>query len=134
MSVLNVDDIIDLFNRHGMSQLHPIEPHVRVLVLEIERLREALALTESRRASLARRDGLSPEGLDAVWSMIVHSWSIETREFFEREGPKEFAWPVDATPLMKAIHHMWKRDRNVAALTDERDALRARVAELEQGR
>jgi hypothetical protein len=97
---------------------------------------EGFGVGFDRRAELAtettERKGLTAKGLDAVWSMIVHSWSIETREFFEREGPIEFAGPRDATPLMKAIHHMWKRDPKVAPLVAELATLTAQVAEQAQ--
>lgn len=95
----------------------------------IDRLTAQVA--EQQREIERLRRGLSADELDAVWSMIVHSWSIETREFFEHEGPKEFAGPAGAAPLMKAIHHMWKRDRNVEPLLAKLravEALRDRIA------
>lgn len=73
------------------------------------------------------RKGLTAEELDAVWDMLVHSWSMEDRAFFEREGPKAYAGPAGATPLLMAIHHTWKRDRKPSE-----QALDAKISEAKQ--
>jgi hypothetical protein len=67
----------------------------------------------------ARADALAAE-LDAAWKAIERGYEIEAREYFEREAPHNgFKYP-----LAQAIHHIWKRDPQVASLA-------ARLAEVE---
>ena len=54
--------------------------------------------------------------IDAAWAMIVQSFEVEDRDYFEKKYP-------DGPPLAIAIHYIWKRDAKV-------EALKGQVADL----
>jgi hypothetical protein len=63
--------------------------------------------------------------IDAAWQAIASGYDIEPREYFDREAPHNgFRYP-----LVQALHHIWKRDPQVAPLVAERDRLRIALEE-----
>lgn len=61
--------------------------------------------------------------LAQVWVQLGNTYDIGPRSYFEREAPLTGTW----SPVVMALHHVWKREPKVAALQAEIAQLKADI-------
>jgi hypothetical protein len=80
-------------------------------------------------AALALELARVKQEIEAAWRDIKAGYDIEDRAYFEREAPRNgFGYP-----LVQALHHIWKRNPDVVAITKRAEAAESRLASLTTG-
>lgn len=105
------------------SRLAALEWPLRGDVRQEDRVRLARNADESADESAELAADLATaitamEQVQGFWSEVARRWHIEDRAYFESEAQRAGF----GSPMMMALHHVWKRDPKVAELEAERDA------------